>query len=422
MLRRLRDLLAAATLLAGMAGAMPAHADLLVWSDATRVPAFERYQKTHPNAALRVVTVDPNTIVAKIRVAMMARAEVPDIIFITSINIPAQLTSRGANYLLDLTPLVPKATLDGFATDALTPCWIAGKLVCLRNDIAQNVFWYDGKAFHDFGYEVPTTFEEFETLGLRVAKEHPGYVLGTATEPYLLMSLFFASNCPVGFPVAGQADTLHVDLSAPECLRVARLVDKLVAAGSLSKLGAFEPGYADIARSGKLLGMIGPSWFGDYIYKPSFKIPAGRTAAAMPFRWEGASRVWTGAWGGGSFGASQKVEDPKAAADLLLWLTTDAGNQAEDPGYPAYRAAAETWSRKVAADPFFASDVTPALRGAAELVNPDHVGLRFELSDAFAKVATDQIKQGNSLEAVLPQLQQEIVSAARAARYKVVTP
>lgn len=422
MWNRVRGVLgAAALLLGGLAGGTAARADLLVWSDATRVPAFQAYQQSHPDAKLRIVTVDPNQIVAKIKVAMAAHADVPDIIFITSVNIPAQLTTARGGYLLDLTSLVPKATIDGFAQDALKPCQVDGKLLCLRNDIAQDVFWYDAASFKQFGYEVPATFEQFEALGLRLGKEHPGYILGTASEPYLLMGLFFASNCPIGFPVADAPDTLRVDLTGPECLRVARMVDHLVAAGTLSELGPFEPGYAQLAQDGKLLGMIGPSWFGDYIYKPSFKIPAGRTAAAPPFKWDTAPRVWTGAWGGGSFGAAHGVGDPKAAADLLLWLTTSTENQVKAPTYPAYRPAVAAWATRIAADPFYAADPIPALRTAADEVSPGHIGLRFELSDAFGKVATPRIKEGGSLEAVLPQLQEEITNAARAARYKVVT-
>ena len=46
-----------------------------------------------------------------------------------------------------------------------------GKLICLRNDIAPNIFYYNVPKFEEFGYTVPTTWEEYIALAEKVAEE-----------------------------------------------------------------------------------------------------------------------------------------------------------------------------------------------------------------------------------------------------------
>ena len=81
---------------------------------------------------------------------------------------------------LDLTPLVSKDIVDKFVPGSLDPCYTTDKkLICLRNDLAPNVLWYNKKLMDEFGYTIPTTWEEYIALSDKVAKEHPGYVMGS---------------------------------------------------------------------------------------------------------------------------------------------------------------------------------------------------------------------------------------------------
>ena len=50
--------------------------------------------------------------------------------------------------------------------------------MCMRNDIAHDVVWYDKPLMESLGAKVPTTWEEFQALGDELAPK--GYSLALA--------------------------------------------------------------------------------------------------------------------------------------------------------------------------------------------------------------------------------------------------
>ena len=73
---------------------------------------------------------------------------------------------------------MPKNLLKNFATGALNPCYIGKSLECLRNDMPFDVLWVNVPLMKQFGYTVPTTWQQWQTIGEDVAKNHPGYIIG----------------------------------------------------------------------------------------------------------------------------------------------------------------------------------------------------------------------------------------------------
>ena len=69
--------------------------------------------------------------------------------------------------------------LKSYATGTLARCYIGGKLECLRNDLAFDVLWVNVPLMKQFGYTVPTTWQQWQAIGEDVAKNHPGYVIGS---------------------------------------------------------------------------------------------------------------------------------------------------------------------------------------------------------------------------------------------------
>lgn len=76
---------------------------LNVWSDTPRLTMFDLYDQTHDNVTLNVTTVSPADLIAKIQLAMQAKSEIPDVIFMSDIGYTAQLSTRRSNDLMDLT-------------------------------------------------------------------------------------------------------------------------------------------------------------------------------------------------------------------------------------------------------------------------------------------------------------------------------
>ena len=83
---------------------------------------------------------------------------------------------------------------------SLDPLTVDGTVYGLRNDLAQSVFWYNQALFDQFGYEIPTTWEEYEQLSDKLAAEHPGYILGSVGDAFLGMLVYYWGAQAPDFP------------------------------------------------------------------------------------------------------------------------------------------------------------------------------------------------------------------------------
>lgn len=402
----------------------PTHAqsdEVLVWTDAARLPGFQSYQKSHPDVKMRIVTVDMGDFPAKVQLFNKSGSGWPDVVFTGGPDQVATLSQPDIAYTADLTPLVSKEIIDGFAKGSLDGCQIGGKLYCLRNDLAQAVLWFDAPRFKEFGYAVPKTWEEYEALGLKLAKEHPGYVIGALGDSGALEVYLYSTDCALTQPVASDVNKVKINTSSANCQKVVKMLDNLVTAGAISKFGPFDPEFAQLAVDGKLLALPAASWFGEFVFKPTYKIAEGRLSAAVPLTWAGESTPRTYGWGGGAYFVSTHAKNVKAAADIAVWMATSPDYQTTAPTFPAYLPAADMWGKKLSADKLYAEDIFPVLRQAANALNPGQGFLRFTARDAISKTLIPAFKDGKPMANVLTAFQTELANQAQTAGYTVVT-
>ncbi len=220
---------------------------------------------------------------------------------------------------------------------------------------------------------MPTTWEEFEQLGTDLAPK--GLVLGSGVEPFLLLNFLVSGGCPNAMPVDGTEDTVIIDLTAEVCIRAAQMVDRMIANGGLSKVGPFDPAFTALATADKVPLMIGPTWFGGYVIKPSFAFRAGTLAAATPPRWSDQDKPLIWSWGGGTFGCRKDSPHPAETLKLLIWAAANS--------------------------------------------HPGHVRLRFGVGDAIAKTLAASVAGGGTIEAALSALPEELVNLAKLNGYRV---
>jgi multiple sugar transport system substrate-binding protein len=379
---------------------------------------FDRYDQTHDDVALNVTTVAPADLIAKIQLALQARSEIPDVIFMSDIAYTSQLSTRRSNYLLDLTDKIPQALQDEYFPNGNSPCLVNGKLLCMRNDLAHDLIWYDKPLMDQLGKKVPATWEEFQALGAELGPQ--GYVIGSATEAGLLQAFLVSDGCELAMPVEGKEDTLKIDLTTEKCLKPARLIDAMAANGSLSKVGVFEPDFVNLAKTGKVPVMVGPTWFGEYVIKPTYEWAPGKLAASLPLKWEDQSQPLTWSWGGGTYGGWKDTAHPEEVVDLITWMATDIENQTSAVTLPAHRPSAEAWGARLSSDEYYASsDVFDVQLQAAEFSHPGYVSLRLVVADAIAKTVSQSVASGGTVEAALPALQQELTNLAKLNGYTV---
>ena len=396
---------------------------LTVWVDSTRVPAAQAYQKAHPNIKLNVVTYDgdangSNTLQTKVELFDRTGKGWPDVVFSAENNEVSWAVSAGFTAPLNM-GLIPSSTLSNFAGGALDPCTVGGKVYCLRNDLAMDVLWYNAKLMKQWGYQVPTTWPEYEQLGLKVAKQHPGYLVGNAGDTFTPEIYMWASQCKAN-DITGLR-TVTVNVTSPECTRMASLLDTLIKAGSMSKLSVFSTAF-DKNEKGKVLMLPGPAWFGGAVFDTTsgLNVPKGEMAAAPSPQWPGSAAPSTGDVGGGLWLLSAHSSHLKEAVDFLTWVTGNNAYQADlAPGYPAYTPAATAWLANQAKSGYYATDISPVLQQAAGQVWSGWGYGQFSEEAIWAASIDPGLTAGKTIVSMLPAWQSAITEHAQADGYQV---
>ena len=398
-------------------------APITVWTDSTRLPDVQKYQKENPNVKMNIVTYDGSAdgstyLQTKVQLFDRTGSGWPDVVFAsptdaTWASVPTNPSAQA--FAAPVNQLVPASTLQGFATGSLSPCEIDGNTYCLRNDIAQVVFWYNKKLMDQWGYQVPKTWEQYQALGEKVAAQHPGYVIGAVGDTNSQESYFWSSQCPAQELVGN--NKLEVNLSSPDCTRMANLLDPLIADKSVSTQGFFTQGF----DGSKVLAAVGPSWYGQYLFNSAFKTPAGEIAASLPLTWDGQSTTYTGNVGGGIWMISSHSQNLKAATALTTWLTTSDDNLSDAPTYPAYVAGAKAWLANPVNKDYFADDVSNVFLTAANEVWTGWSNTKFSDATPWSNAVLPALTAGQSMTDALPAWQTAIVNEAKSVGYTVVT-
>ncbi len=227
---------------------------LTVWVDSSRVPAVQAYKKANPNVKLNVVTYDgdangSNTLQTKVSLFNRTGSGWPDVVFSAENNEVSWAQPAGFTAPLNK-GLIPSSVLGQFSSGALDPCTVNGTVYCLRNDLAPTMLWYNAPLMKQWGYQVPTTWPQYEQIGEEVAKQHPGYIVGAVGDSFAPEIFMWASQCQANGITAIRAVTVNVTSS--NCTRMASLLDTLIADKSMSKLSAFSSAF-DKQEKGKVL-------------------------------------------------------------------------------------------------------------------------------------------------------------------------
>ncbi|MFD8725861.1 ABC transporter substrate-binding protein [Streptomyces sp. NPDC059629] len=404
----------------GFAQAPQKDGALTVWVDATRVAAAKLYRQQHPGVKMDIVTYDgdangSNYLQTKVQLFNRTGKGWPDVVFSSQNNETTWAVDQ--NFAAPLNKgLIPESTLGQFAKGANDVCTVGGTVYCLRNDLSQAVLWYNAPLLKKFGYTVPTTWEEFQKLGEKVAKEHPGYLVGDAGDSFAPEIYLWASKCGANHITGPKS--VSVNTSSEACTKMAKLMDVLIKNKSMSTSGVFSTDFGK-NKANKVLLMPGPAWYGGAVFEGTFKTPAKQIGAAPIPQWQGDTSPSTGNVGGGTWLLSQHSTHIKAATDFLKWVTTDNAYQGEKaPGFPAYAPAAATWLKGQDASGYFATDLS-ALKDASSQVWPGWGSGQFSQEAIWAATVKPGLTQGKSVVSMLPAWQDSIVKYAKADGYKV---
>ncbi|WP_329189266.1 ABC transporter substrate-binding protein [Actinacidiphila glaucinigra] len=404
-----------------------ASSTITVWVDADRQAAAKAFQTANPDTKIKVVTYDgsangSNSFRTKMQLFDRAGDGWPDVVFSSQNNDASWASQKSAGKqafaaVLDK-GLVPKETLGNFTPGSLNPCTVEGRVYCLRNDLAQAVLWYDKSLLEQFGYALPTTWEEYQALGEKVAKEHPGYIVGTAGDAWTPEVFMWGSKCQANDVTGPKSVTVKTD--STECKRAASMLDTLRGNGTVPVVSVFTPEFLK-KYTGKVLMMPGPAWYAGAIFNnpQSLNVKAGQLGVAAPLPWKGESQAATGNVGGGTWFVSSHSKNLKAAEKFVEFATTADEYQVDvAPGYPAYAPAAQKWVAKQEASKYYATPLEPVVTAASQVW--DGWGYpTFSQEAIWAKTITPGVTGGKSIVDLLPDWQTAIENQAKVNGYQV---
>lgn len=397
---------------------------ITIWADATRQPAVEAFQAANPDIPIELVVDDGSasgsaTFQTKIALADQAGEGWPDVVFSTQNN-DASWASKETNGVQAFAAPLNKgyfdeAFLDGFTAGALDPLTVDGTIYGLRNDLAPVLYWYNKELMDQFGYEVPTTWEEYIALGEKLAAEHPGYFLGSVGDSFVGPYVYYWAGAAPIFQVDG--NTFSSDVNDPNSVRVTDMLDSMVANGSLIQDSVFSAEF--VAQSANLVGIPGPAWYAGALFQNPDSVNAapGQWGTSEPLYWDGDDKV-TGNVGGGTWFASSHSKNLEAVKTFLEFIVSDEAT-AGTGGLPAYEAAAETWIANQASSGFFAGDFEKSVGTAAASVWSGWGFPNFSAETSYSKVVVPALAAGQTIADVADAWQTEMENEAQVVGYTI---
>jgi ABC-type glycerol-3-phosphate transport system substrate-binding protein len=398
---------------------------ITVWVDAPRDPVTDAYIKSHPNVKVTKVIFDGDGngatgLQTKIQLWNRTGSGWPDVVFSEQANDPVWMGQKPFDFAMDLNGVFPKALIKGWPAPSLAQCTVNGHLVCLQDNLAQEVLYVNQKLMKQFGYTVPKTWQQWAALGQKVAKQHPGYLIGTVGDSYGHWLYLWANKCPIEQVVGPK--TVKINASDVHCTEMAKLLDPLLKSGVLANETIFSANFAKKygGANDKILLMPGPTWYGKDINSGTLQIPAGEITTALPLRWN-KDPLTTGQVGGGPWIISKHTKNTEAAVDFVKWVTTTNEARKVAGGYPAYKPAANFWLYNLDNDKYFAAPPGPAMKASANLIWKGWSMVTYPDQPSWSNQVVAKLIQGKSLSSLLPGLGKSLSDNAKAAGYKVVT-
>jgi len=395
-------------------------APITVWIDTDRQPMVDAYKKAFPDKAslIKTVTVDREQLPAKVLLFNNTNQGWPDVVFAEP-RLVGRVADSAHHFPMDLTPWVKADVLSAYS--GMDACTFDGKVMCVRNDLAMYVLYYNKPLMDQFGYTVPTTFEEYQDLSDKVAKDHPGYLMGVAGDGWAILHFMDASGCQIR-ALPGNS-VFKMDVTDPKCIRAAKLMDHMLGNGTLSPTDYWDAGFTKKVADNKLLVNPGPAWmFGVYGGNKDsswYKTADHQLGVATPLKWAADDKARTATMGGAAWTVSSHTKNPKLAADLVVWLTTDPKLWSTTTNYPAYKPLGAGWQKTVSANALFANDPFPIYSAAADMIGPADTWPRFDLIAPLNEIVKGALQNKKSIESSLPLIVDKLSPLAEAQGYTV---
>jgi hypothetical protein len=398
---------------------------IVVWVDSARLAMVHAWQQANPSVKLDVVTFDggsggDGSIQSMVGLSNRTGHGWPDIVFSENANDVQSLGQAPFNFPATLNNgLVSNAILNNFTTGVNDPCMIGKKLECLRNDLGFDVLWVNVPLMKQFGYTIPTTWQQWQAIGEDVAKHHPGYIIGEQGVPWDEDIYLQPAQCHLNDVVA--PFVVESNPKDPNCTNMTKLLDPLLKDGSVPIANDFGSTFAK-QYGGKVLLTVGPAYDSRAIFEgpgSALNSPKGTYEAAAPLKWAGAKQTWTGNVGGGLWILSSHSSQLAAAAKVMVGLATSTVSQDQSQGYPGYAPAAKSWIAIQDKSGLFARPLAPVFAAAAPLIWPGWSQTPWNVFSLWGQNVVPNLVSGSTVTSQLSVMATAIADNAQNYGYQV---
>jgi len=159
------------------------------------------------------------------------------------------------------------------------------KLECLRNDLAFDVLWVNVPLMKQFGYTVPTTWQQWQTIGRERGCEPPGLYHRRARDSYSDAVYLQAAQCHLNDVVAAvQLLSTRTTQTASTCRPAQPVGERPAQCRPAPRVRVHLR--EDVRRQGA--HDVGPAWYSPRSSRgrvPSSTLPAGTYGANPPLTW-----------------------------------------------------------------------------------------------------------------------------------------
>lgn len=403
-----------------------ADSPITIWVDAAREPIANAFKDANPDIPISVETYDGNaggsgSFQTKVALFDQSGEGWPDVVFSTQQNDAAWAAKETNGVQAFAAPLnkgfLDQDFLDGFTAGALDPVTVDGSVYGLRNDLAPVVLWYDQSLLDQFGYDIPTTWEEYEALSDDLAADHPGYILGSIGDSFVGTYVYYwGAQAPI-FQVDG--DTFSTDFSDKHSVAMTDLLDHMIANGTLVQDSVFSADFVS-KYAGKVVAIPGPAWYSGAIFQnpDNLNAASGTIGAAAPLYWDGEDQV-TGNVGGGVWYASSHSKNLDAVAKFMEYVVSSDDAVKLASGLPAYAAASDAWLKTQAESGYFVGDFEKNVTLAANSVWNGWGFPSFSPETAYASIVVPGLAAGKTIADLVPDWETEIKNEAQVQGYTV---
>jgi multiple sugar transport system substrate-binding protein len=167
----------------------------------------------------------------------------------------------------------------------------------------------------------------------------------------------------------------------------------------------------------------GAVWWGNYLFRDTWKIPAGQMTAVAPLVWDGESDPSTGNEGGGLWGVSSHIKGKQLENALTFaeFVATDPRWQVDlSTGLPGYGPVQDPWLAKIESDAYFTEipAVQQAFKDAASAVKP-YSYMLYDTGSVWTETVSPTLIGGGSMEDAIAAFGEELVNQAKSVGYTV---